>query len=97
MTNKKQMHILIVKDKKFKVEIVNNVLKIDGIFAHDNETQENDLEKVYQHISEKTGLSKAYVFKCFLKAFLKYKRSNKYKNFTECLSASFASDGFNES
>ena len=91
------MDILIVKNKKFRVEIANNILKIDGIFAHNNDTQENDLEKVYQHISEQTGLSKAYVFKCFLKAFLKYKRSNKYKNFTECLSASFASDGFNES
>jgi len=68
------MDILIVKDKKFKVEIVNNILKIDNIFAHNEET---------------------YVFKCFIKAFLKYKRANKYKNFTECLNASFASDGFN--
>jgi len=90
------MDLLIVKDKKFKVEIVNNILKIDNIFAHNKETQENDLEKVYQHISEQTGLSKAYVFKCFIKAFLKYKRANKYKSFTECLNASFASDGFNE-
>lgn len=89
------MHTLIIKDKKFKVEIANNILKIDGIFAHNIETQENDLEKVYEHISEQTGLSIAYVFKCFIKAFLKYKRTNKYKNFTECLNASFASDGFN--
>ena len=90
------MDILIVKNKKFKVEIANNILKIDGIFAHNEETKENDLEKVYQHISEQTGFSKAYVFKCFIKAFLKYKRINNYKNFTECLNASFASDGFNE-
>lgn len=90
------MDILIVKDKSFKVEIVNNILKIDGIFAHNEETQQNDLEKVYQHISEQTGLSKAYVFKCFIKAFFRYKKANKYKNFTECLNASFASDGFNK-